>query len=801
MDSKTLRHFLFAALLPFSPLALIGQSGLFLGEPLTERSPAVSASDVAALGGAFTGYSLFSLDVAGIQAHTQGTGAGRTAVRLKLGNEHDWDLRLEKHDLRGPDYVCRVATLNGVETLPKGEAFTYRGHLHGEPGSIARFSIRDDAVLGMILHDGEEYFIEPLAHFSPSAPADLVVVYRSHDVIADPNATCGSDEMAGLADDIGAAAPKDRDRDCQLADIALAADGSMVTFMGNVPAVETRLIDLLNWVDGRYQDPAIQIAYRLATIFISSSTAADPWTQSTDGSALLSGFASWGNSGGFGPGITYAVASIWTRRNIQVGGSSSVIGLAYVSVVCTQTRYNLNEHYTSGMLGPAVCQTHELGHNWSANHTASANSTYIMSPSIGTNNTQWDQAAINSITAHKNSRNCIGATCALVPIAQFSSDRALTCDGIVSFTDRSAYDPISWLWDFGDGNTSTDQNPTHTYANSGNYTVRLTASNANGPDDEVKLGYITVGKVDPPTATGGERCGDGIVDLQASGSHRQRWYTDQSGGTILHVGPTYSPAISGNTTFYVENSSEGDPVSAGAADNTIGTGGFVPSNTGWGLRFNVLRPLTIKSVKVYSGEAGDRTIELLDGSGNVVRSKVVSIPAGESRVTLDMDMTVGNQYLLRLTGPLNNLYRNTAGAAYPYILPGLVSITGHNGTAGTANYFYFYDWVVHEPGCSSERVPVNASVEACTGMDEIGRGGFSVRPNPSRDAFQIAWTGSSVRPVRFEVMNALGQKVHEEPVGAGTSLTLRIQGGPGLYFLRAFDAENRPAGEGKLVLE
>ncbi|HXH38918.1 MAG TPA: PKD domain-containing protein, partial [Thermoanaerobaculia bacterium] len=48
----------------------------------------------------------------------------------------------------------------------------------------------------------------------------------------------------------------------------------------------------------------------------------------------------------------------------------------------------------------------------------------------------------------------------------------------VTFTDRSAGSPTSWQWSFGDGATSALQNPTHTYAAQGSYTVTLTAANA-----------------------------------------------------------------------------------------------------------------------------------------------------------------------------------------------------------------------------------------------------------------------------------------------------------------------------------
>ncbi|NOX90080.1 MAG: PKD domain-containing protein [Calditrichaeota bacterium] len=85
------------------------------------------------------------------------------------------------------------------------------------------------------------------------------------------------------------------------------------------------------------------------------------------------------------------------------------------------------------------------------------------------------------------------------PVADFSGsptsgDAPLT----VTFTDQSTNDPTSWSWDFGDGGTSTEQNPTHTYNSAGNYTVSLTASNTYGSDTETKTDYITVTEATQP---------------------------------------------------------------------------------------------------------------------------------------------------------------------------------------------------------------------------------------------------------------------------------------------------------------
>lgn len=62
----------------------------------------------------------------------------------------------------------------------------------------------------------------------------------------------------------------------------------------------------------------------------------------------------------------------------------------------------------------------------------------------------------------------------------------------VAFTDASTNTPTSWAWTFGDGGTSSSQNPTHSYAAGGTYTVVLVATNAGGSDTKTRTGYVTV---------------------------------------------------------------------------------------------------------------------------------------------------------------------------------------------------------------------------------------------------------------------------------------------------------------------
>lgn len=83
------------------------------------------------------------------------------------------------------------------------------------------------------------------------------------------------------------------------------------------------------------------------------------------------------------------------------------------------------------------------------------------------------------------------------PTAAFTSDKTTGCFPLsVSFTDGSGANSgtiASWFWDFGDGNTSTQQNPSHVYNGAGNFTVTLRVTNSSGCTKTVtKSQYINV---------------------------------------------------------------------------------------------------------------------------------------------------------------------------------------------------------------------------------------------------------------------------------------------------------------------
>ncbi len=113
----------------------------------------------------------------------------------------------------------------------------------------------------------------------------------------------------------------------------------------------------------------------------------------------------------------------------------------------------------------------------------------------GTGTCQVQLSGDRSVTASFTSG---GGT--VVPNAEFSfSPLSPKAGEAVSFTDTSSGTPTSWLWRFGDGQTSTLRNPTHAFSMSALYEVTLTASNAAGSTSRTK--NISIGSATAPTIT------------------------------------------------------------------------------------------------------------------------------------------------------------------------------------------------------------------------------------------------------------------------------------------------------------
>ncbi len=129
----------------------------------------------------------------------------------------------------------------------------------------------------------------------------------------------------------------------------------------------------------------------------------------------------------------------------------------------------------------------------------------------------------------------------------------------VAFANETTGVVDSWLWDFGDGGTSTMRNPTHEYVADGVYTVRLTAF-WNGHDaDAVRADYITVSARPVARFSATPRSGPAplsVVFTNETAGAIKAWYWDFGDGTFsaardpvhgYHLPGTYSVRL---TAFY-----------------------------------------------------------------------------------------------------------------------------------------------------------------------------------------------------------------------------------------------------------
>jgi uncharacterized protein (TIGR02145 family) len=188
------------------------------------------------------------------------------------------------------------------------------------------------------------------------------------------------------------------------------------------------------------------------------------------------------------------------------------------------------------------------------------------------------------------------------PVANFSaSPTSVTVGSSVQFTDQSANNPTSWLWNFGDGTTSTQQNPVKTYNVAGNYSVSLTVNNSFGTNTSTKNNYILV------SDNGGDPAGT-FTDSRDGKSYKYVKIGDQTWmAENLAYLPAVSPSDQGSDTaphYYVYDYQGTDVAAAKATANYVtygalynwpaamagaGSSGSNPSNvkgvcpTGWHL--------------------------------------------------------------------------------------------------------------------------------------------------------------------------------------------------------------------------
>lgn len=400
---------------------------------------------------------------------------GCFAGSVVLGGE-TYDFTLRPHSLRADDFRLLVQGEDGSLTRVAAAApRTCRGELLRGGRAVGRIagSIDGGALTAVARLDrGGLYGIQPLRELDPAAAPAAHVVYDQRDLILG-QWRCGSDILPAVHDD-GAGAGTEG-TGLKMCDIAFDADYEFYT--KNQSSVENTMHDIENVMVGVevIYERDTQITYEVTTILVRTSEP-DPYS-STDPGTLLSQFRSeWQNNHG---AIRRDIAHLMTGKNL----AGSVIGIAYLGVVCgsygyglSQSRFSTNYSYRVGLTA------HETGHNWNANHCDSYNPCYIMCSGIGGCSgdvTRFEPVGINAIIAHRDSRSCLDTLADPVPLPFLETFPSTT----LSKTN----------WSYNDGaevNTDASNEPSAPYA------ADLDASgSAADQDDDLRTNFILLGGV------------------------------------------------------------------------------------------------------------------------------------------------------------------------------------------------------------------------------------------------------------------------------------------------------------------
>lgn len=352
----------------------------------------------------------------------------------------------------------------------------------------------------------------------------------------------------------------------------------------------------------------------------------------------------------------------------------------------------------------------------------STSATALVNGVCGTNNPGTVTAtnadgALTIVFTSNNTTNAAGweaeISCYMPePEAIFTAEISENCTRNIATTNESEY-ATSYLWAFGDGTTSTETAPTHTYVENGTYTITLTASNANGSSTATQQIEVEIPEVTSVTNANG--CGNATLTLSAQGNGTLHWFDAQTGGTELGTGNSYTNAFVETTTVYVESQiGSEETYNVGIADNSSATA-YTNNGQNRGLTFTVSQALTLVSVDVYCSQNNQsKTITITNSSSQTVHTSTHTLASGLNTLTLNAELEPGTY---NITTNVRYTYRQTT--SFPYTIDNVISITGqYNYQYGTQYYYTFYNWVVKTGStCTSERTPVTATISESGSID------------------------------------------------------------------------------------
>jgi PKD repeat protein len=274
----------------------------------------------------------------------------------------------------------------------------------------------------------------------------------------------------------------------------------------------------------------------------------------------------------------------------------------------------------------------------------------------------------------------------------------------VQFTDQSSMPEASeWFWEFGDGATSTEQHPAHTYTINGTFTVRLTVTGMDGPLTAQKPDFIRVGVITE------------IVNpsYEDEGNFLAGWsYCLRSSSSLKHNPGTGQPTPrfhDGISSVGMSSDRPGDQLGEGALWQEVAV---VPRRT---YRVNVW-------ASISSMHSGDDAAELRVRDGNAA---ILSC-ANEGQ-----QITANSLLLDRLETPSETDWHLLTGeiTATQDILT-IIAFWDYNGTEWGISSLHLDDWSISDV---TPPIPADFDADTDVDMDDFGH-------------FQACQTGAALGP-------------------------------------------------------
>lgn len=321
---------------------------------------------------------------------------GNVWVDLQLDNT-SVTLALWPYSIRSSDFrvVSHVADGETSKTVPSPSR-TYRGAVEGRVGTRVAATIDAGHVNGLIRHsDGRLWRVQAIADILHDVTAPGHVVFAADESL-ESFGECGVETPENPAPVGGMPRGVMTSCDPIVAKIALVADFEYYQYQGSsVPATTQAIETIVNAMAYIYEEE-LGITYQLTQI--------DVWTGGNlvnvtpdgngevDSSVLLTNFRVWYEFNQ--AGIDRRFAHLISGRNF-VG---SFIGRAYVGVPCAQSSaYGVDQMDSMDLGRNAALLSHEVGHNWGANHCNGLPGCEIMFSIISSSNTAFGPTSTNSI--------------------------------------------------------------------------------------------------------------------------------------------------------------------------------------------------------------------------------------------------------------------------------------------------------------------------------------------------------------------------------------------------------------------